>query len=52
MEETTTARFILTCNYPNRIIPLHQDVKPIAKIDPTEFTARVPEILITEGKPT
>ena len=53
MEEYhTTARFILTCNYPNRIIPaLHSRCQGfhIAKIDQTEFTARVAEILITEG---
>ena len=53
MEEYhTTARFILTCNYPNRIIPaLHSRCQGfhIAKIDQTEFTARVAEILISEG---
>ena len=53
MEEYhTTARFILTCNYPNRIIPaLHSRCQGfhIAKIDQTEFTARVAEILINEG---
>ena len=53
MEEYhTTARFILTCNYPNRVIPaLHSRCQGfhIAKIDQTEFTARVAEILITEG---
>jgi len=53
MEEYhTTARFILTCNYQNRIIPaLHSRCQGfhIAKIDQTEFTARVAEILITEG---
>ncbi len=53
MEEYhTTARFILTCNYPNRIIPaLHSRCQGfhIARIDQTEFTARVAEILITEG---
>lgn len=46
-----TARFILTCNYPNRIIPaIHSRCQGfhIAKIDQTEFTARVAEILITE----
>ena len=44
MEEYhTTARFILTCNYPNRIIPALHSSSPfsIAKIDQTEFTARV-----------
>jgi replication factor C small subunit len=53
MEEYhTTARFIMTCNYPNRIIPaIHSRCQGfhIAKIDQTEFTARVAEILITEG---
>ena len=53
MEEYhTTARFILTCNYPNNIIPaIHSRCQGfhIAKIDQTEFTARVAEILITEG---
>ena len=53
MEEYhTTARFILTCNYPNRIIPaLHSRCQGfhIAKIDQTEFTARVAEIVLTEG---
>jgi replication factor C small subunit len=52
MEEYhTTARFILTCNYPNRIIPaIHSRCQGfhIAKVDQTEFTARVAEILITE----
>jgi len=53
MEEYhTTSRFILTCNYPNRIIPaLHSRCQGfhIERIDQTEFTARVAEILITEG---
>ena len=47
-----SVRFILTCNYPNKIIPaLHSRCQGfhIAKIDQTEFTARVAEILITEG---
>ena len=52
MEEYhTTARFILTCNYPNRIIPaIHSRCQGfhVAKVDQTEFTARVAEILITE----
>jgi replication factor C small subunit len=46
------ARFILTCNYPNKIIPaLHSRCQGfhIAKVDQTEFTARVAEILISEG---
>jgi DNA polymerase III delta prime subunit len=53
MEEYhTTARFILTCNYPNRIIPaIHSRCQGfhVAKVDQTEFTARVAEILITEA---
>jgi replication factor C small subunit len=45
------ARFILTCNYPNKIIPaLHSRCQGfhIAKVDQTEFTARVAEILLCE----
>jgi DNA polymerase III delta prime subunit len=53
MEEYhTTSRFILTCNYPNRIIPaLHSRCQGfhIERIDQNEFTARVAQILIEEG---
>lgn len=53
MEEYhTTARFILTCNYPNRIIPaLHSRCQGfhIERVDVTEFTARVATILVEEG---
>ena len=53
MEEYhTTSRFILTCNYPNRIIPaLHSRCQGfhIERIDQTEFTARVAKILMDEG---
>ena len=53
MEEYhTTSRFILTCNYPNRINPaLHSRCQGfhIERIDQTEFTARVAQILIDEG---
>ena len=53
MEEYhTTARFILTCNYPNRIIPaLHSRCQGfhIERVDITEFTARVATILVEEG---
>lgn len=53
MEEYhTTARFILTCNYPNRIIPaIHSRCQGFhfEKIDSTEFTARVATILVEEG---
>jgi len=52
MEEYhSTARFILTCNYPNRIIPaLHSRCQGyhIERIDQTEFTARVATILVEE----
>ena len=53
MEEYShSVRFILTCNYPNKIIPpirsrcqeLH-----IPKTDHTEFTARVATVLVTES---
>ena len=47
-----TARFILTCNYPHKIIPaLHSRSQGfhINNVDHTEFTARVAEILISEG---
>jgi replication factor C small subunit len=53
MEEfSNTSRFILTCNYPNRIIPaLHSRCQGFhfEKIDQNEFTARVATILIEEG---
>ena len=53
MEEYhTTARFILTCNYPNRIIPaLHSRCQGfhIERTDITEFTARVATILVEEN---
>jgi replication factor C small subunit len=53
MEEYhTTARFILTCNYPNRIIPaIHSRCQSFhfEKIDQTEFTARVATILVEEN---
>ena len=53
MEEYhATARFILTCNYPNRIIPaLHSRCQGfhVERTDLTEFTARVATILVTEG---
>ena len=53
MEEYShSVRFVLTCNYPNKIIPpirsrcqeLH-----IPKTDHTEFTARVATVLVTES---
>ena len=53
MEEYhTTARFVLTCNYPNKIIPaIHSRCQGfhVAKTDQTEFTARAAEILISEN---
>jgi len=53
MEEYhTTARFVLTCNYPNRIIPaLHSRCQGfhIERVDITEFTARVATILVEEN---
>jgi replication factor C small subunit len=47
-----TVRFILTCNYPNMIIPaLHSRCQGfhIEQLDQTEFTARIAEILLDEG---
>ena len=47
-----TCRFILTCNYPNKIIPaIHSRCQGynIEKLDTNEFTARIAEICITEG---
>jgi replication factor C small subunit len=53
MEEYhSTARFILTCNYPNRIIPaLHSRCQGfhVERTDQTEFTARVATILVEEN---
>jgi DNA polymerase III delta prime subunit len=46
------SRFILTCNYPNRIIPaLHSRCQGfhVEKNDQTEFTARVATILVNEN---
>ena len=47
-----TARFILTCNYPNRVIPaLHSRCQGfhIERLDSTEFTARIATVLVTES---
>lgn len=53
MEEYhSTARFILTCNYPNRIIPaIHSRCQGfhVERTDITEFTARVATILVDEA---
>ena len=49
---SSTSRFILTCNYPNRIIPaIHSRCQGfhVEKTDQTEFTARVATILAEEG---
>ena len=49
---SSTARFILTCNYPYKVIPaLHSRCQGfhIEKIDTTEFTARIATVLVTEG---
>lgn len=48
----SSCRFILTCNYPQRVIPaLHSRTQGfhIEKLDVTEFTARIAEICVTEG---
>ena len=45
-------RFILTCNYPNKIIPaLHSRLQTITfrTLDETQFTRRLAEILVGEG---
>ena len=47
-----SARFILTCNYPNRVIPaLHSRCQGfhIERVDVTEFTARVATVLVSES---
>jgi replication factor C small subunit len=47
-----SARFILTCNYPNRIIPaLHSRCQGfhIERVDIVEFTARMANVLLSEG---
>jgi DNA polymerase III delta prime subunit len=52
MEEySQSVRFILTCNYPNKIIPpIHSRCQTlhIPKTDHTEFTARVATVLVQE----
>ena len=48
----SSSRFILTCNYPNKVIPaLHSRCQGfhIEKIDHTEFTARIATVCVTEG---
>jgi len=53
MEEYhSTSRFILTCNYPNRIIPaLHSRCQGfhVERTDMIEYTARVATILVEEN---
>jgi len=47
-----TARFILTCNYPTKIIPaIHSRCQGfhVEKVDQTEFTARAATILVEEN---
>jgi replication factor C small subunit len=48
----SSSRFILTCNYPNKVIPaLHSRCQGfhIEKIDHTEFTARIATVCVEEG---
>ena len=53
MEEfSDNCRFIMTCNYPNKILPaLHSRSQSIhiPKLIKNDFLARVAEILVTEG---
>lgn len=51
---SNSCRFLLTCNYPHKIIPaLHSRCQGfhIEKLDRNEFTARVATILLSEGVP-
>lgn len=48
----SSARFILTCNYPNRVIPaLHSRCQGfhIERVDIVEFTARMASVLVGEA---
>ena len=48
----SSSRFILTCNYPNKVIPaLHSRCQGfhIERIDHTEFTARIATVCVEEG---
>lgn len=51
-EYSNYARFILTCNTPNKVVPaLHSRCQQFhfTKLDMTEFTARAATILVEEG---
>ena len=51
-EYSSFARFILTCNTPNKVVPaLHSRCQQFhfTKLDITEFTARAATILVEEG---
>jgi DNA polymerase III delta prime subunit len=51
-EYSSFARFILTCNSPNKVVPaLHSRCQQFhfTKLDFTEFTARAATILVEEG---
>jgi replication factor C small subunit len=51
-EYSSFARFILTCNSPNKVVPaLHSRCQQFhfTKLDSTEFTARAATILVEEG---
>lgn len=51
-ENSQTVRFILTCNYAHKVIPALKSRCQgfhIDKLDTTEFTQRVAEILLAEG---
>lgn len=51
-ENSSWARFVLTCNSPNRILPpLHSRLQQMhfGSIDKTEFTARAATILVEEN---
>ena len=49
---SSTSRFLLTCNYPNRMIPaIHSRVQSIVinKMPVDEFTVKIAEILVAEN---
>jgi DNA polymerase III delta prime subunit len=52
MEQYSTSRFILTCNYPHRIIPaIHSRTQSLVinKLPIDDFTVRMAEILVAEN---